>query len=236
MRNTVEVQLKPGSFGEWFDARSRGEVASLEDLPYLSDLYPGRENQEHICYLARTYGDGFDPYDAEACKGELRMRRELDAWMSFDDVEDAYWELWRQKTTLYETYYGADPYDYRTEVVEDNPEAYYEWKPWSREQELSQRIEDSLPPHSGRKPFSKKCWGTNRKARYVRRDGSPRGHWHDGISHEDVLRLERAARTSMKRLLRDIRDGVVDPDAVHLTAQSNALDEERRSRTRWTKS
>jgi hypothetical protein len=57
----------------------------------------------------------------------------------------------------------------------------------------------------------------------VRRDGSPRGHWHDGISHE---RLERAARTSMKRLLRDIRDGVVDPDAVHLTAQSNALDEE----------
>ena len=81
-------------------------VMTREELPYLSDLYPGREDQERICYLARTYGDGFDPYDAEACKDELRMRRELDAWMSFDDVEAAYWELWRQQTTPYETYYG----------------------------------------------------------------------------------------------------------------------------------
>lgn len=153
------------------------------------------------------------------------MQREFDAWTYGDEVEDAYWQRWHmlveQQAEQPESCYVPDAY-------EDNPEVYNfdGWLPWSREQELNQRIEDSLPPQSGYKPFSNKRWATNRKARYVRRDGSPRGHWCDGVSHKDVMLLERAARTGMKRLLRNIRDGVVDPDAVHLTAQSSTLDEE----------
>lgn len=176
MRNTVEVQLKPGSFGEWFDARSRGEVASLEDMPYLSDLYPTYRQQVRICYLARTYGDGFDPYDAASCEDELRMRRELDAWTYKDEVEDAYWQRWHMlveqqagQPESFESCYVPDAY-------EDNPEVYNfdGWFPWSREQELNRRIYASLPPRLDDKPTSKKRWGTNRKARHVRRDRSPR--------------------------------------------------------------
>lgn len=157
----------------------------LEGCYDLAGLYPTYKQQVRICYLARTYGDGFDPYDAAACQDELRMRSSMDAWTYFDEIEDCYDErsegAWQQRLESLEAWH-----------YEDNPEVY-DWDGYPEFDDLGDRIVEALAPDAYKQP-SKKRRVSDRKARYERRDGSPRDKRKRGVCKWGNDNLRRGAR------------------------------------------